>query len=446
MDPISLLPSFGSLFWTIAAFIVALSIIVAIHEYGHYIVGRWCGIRAEVFSLGFGPRLWSRRDRHGTLWQVAALPLGGYVKFLGDANAASAGADLETMAALSPEERRHTIHGAPLWARTLTVAAGPVFNFILSIAIFAGIFLYSGVATDRPVIGELHQLPEGTGGLRNGDAILAVNGQETPDWDSVLAMLDGLTGDRELAYRILREGTEIDVTGPTLYPPRVAGVRPGSAAIDAGIERGDVILDINGSPVARFQDIQAFVKSEQGRPLDLTLWRSGKTFDVTLTPRKSDEPLPEGGFETRYLIGLQGDFFFAPATREAGLGEALKGAVNQTWFVASSSVSGLFHMVTGAISSCNLRGPIGIAETSGAAASQGLADFIWFIAVLSTAVGLLNLFPIPMLDGGHLVFYALEWVMRRPLSDRVVNLAMSTGLVLVLSLMMFGLTNDLFCP
>jgi regulator of sigma E protease len=442
----SLIPSFGSLFWTVAAFVVALSIIVAIHEYGHYIVGRWSGIQAETFSIGFGPVLWSRTDRRGTRWQVAALPLGGYVKFLGDANAASAGADLETMASLSPEERRHTMHGAPLWARAATVAAGPVFNFLFSVAVFTGLFLYSGIATDQPVIGKLLPLPGGTGELREGDTILAVEGLPTPDWEAVMEAVGQVPDAPLLSYRVLRDGEELTLPGPTLYPPRAASILPGSAAIDAGIEKGDVILAIDGTPISRFEDLQSFVRRVEGRPMVLTLWRDGQTFDVTLAPRQSDQPKPEGGFETRYLIGLTGELFFEPLTRDAGLGEAVQSAAGQTWFVARSSLSGMWHIVTGAISACNLRGPIGIAETSGATASQGLADFIWFIAVLSTAVGLLNLFPIPMLDGGHLVFHAVEWATGKPLSDRALNIAMSIGLALVLSLMAFGLTNDLICP
>jgi regulator of sigma E protease len=245
---------------------------------------------------------------------------------------------------------------------------------------------------------------------------------------------------------VLRDGQELTLPGPTLYPPRAASILPGSAAIDAGIEKGDVILAIDGTPISRFENLQSFVKRVEGRPVVLTLWRDGQTFDVTLAPRQSDQPKPEGGFETRYLIGITGELFFEPLTRDAGLGESLKSAAGQTWFVARSSLSGMWHIVTGAISACNLRGPIGIAETSGATASQGLADFIWFIAVLSTAVGLLNLFPIPMLDGGHLVFHAVEWATGKPLSDRALNIAMSIGLALVLSLMAFGLTNDLICP
>jgi regulator of sigma E protease len=441
-----MIPQFGNLFLTIAAFVVALSIIVAIHEYGHYIVGRLSGIHAEVFSIGFGRPLFSRTDRHGTRWQVAMIPLGGYVKFLGDANATSAEADEETLARLSAEERRHTMHGAPLWARAATVIAGPLFNFLLSILIFSGFYLVSGVARDEPVIGELVTLPGGTYDLRPGDVILAVDGRPAPDWDRMMEVVDALPPKAPVDYQVTRDGAEMTVSGPALYPPRVAGVSPDSAALSAGIAEGDVVLAIEGVPVTAFTEIKDRVAAGAGKPLTMELWREGKTFPVTLTPKITDLPKADGGFETRYLIGLQGGFFFTPEVRPAGLGEAVKGAFDQTWFVARSSVSALGHILTGAISTCNLRGPISIAETSGQAASQGAADFIWFIAVLSTAVGLMNLFPVPMLDGGHLVFYTWEWATGRPLPDKVMNFAVSIGLFIVLGLMVFGLTNDLFCP
>ncbi len=446
MPSIDLIPQFGNLFLTVAAFVVALSIIVAIHEYGHYIVGRLSGIHAEVFSIGFGRALFSRTDRHGTRWQIALIPLGGYVKFLGDANATSAEADEETLARLSDAERRHTMHGAPLWARAATVVAGPLFNFLLSILIFAGIYLASGVARDEPVIGSLVTLPGGTYDLRPGDMIRAVDGTPTPDWDTMMTVVDTLPPGVPVRYLIVRDGTELTVPGPALYPPRVAGVSPDSGALSAGIEEGDVVLAIEGIPVTAFTEIKDRVAAGGGKPLSIDLWRDGKTFSVTLAPKITDLPRADGGFETRYLIGLQGGFFFTPEVRPAGLGEALKGAVDQTWFVARSSVSALGHILTGAISTCNLRGPISIAETSGQAASRGAYDFIWFIAVLSTAVGLMNLFPVPMLDGGHLVFYTWEWATGRPLPERVMNVAVSIGLFIVLGLMVFGLTNDLFCP
>jgi regulator of sigma E protease len=445
LDFVSLIPSFGGLVWTVLAFVVALSIIVAVHEYGHYIVGRWSGIHAEVFSLGFGPVLWSRMDRRGTRWQMAALPLGGYVKFLGDADAAS-GPDAGAIRGMGATERRRTMHGAPLWARAATVAAGPAFNFALSIIVFALFFLVQGVATEAPVVGKVKTLPEFSGALLPGDRILAVGGTETPDLETFLAVADGLPPAAFVSYRLDRAGEQLTVDGPFPFPPVVDGVAPGSAAMDVGMAAGDVITAVDGVPVQAFAQLRKIVGESGGNPLLLSVWRPEGTQDVALVPRRMDIPLDAGGFETRWMAGLTGGLAFVPETRTPGPLEALRLAATQTWDIAMGSLSGLWHMITGAISSCNLQGPIGIAETSGAAASLGVASFIWFIAMLSTAVGLMNLFPVPVLDGGHLVFHAWEAVTGRPPSDRALRVLMGAGLAALLSLMVFALTNDLFCP
>ncbi|MBX9875106.1 MAG: site-2 protease family protein, partial [Beijerinckiaceae bacterium] len=199
----SLMPSFGSFLWTVVAFVVALSVIVAVHEFGHYIVARWCGIRSEVFSIGFGPRLWSRVDRNGTRWQIAALPFGGYVKFLGDANAASSGADAAVLSRLSESERRRTMHGAPLWARSATVAAGPVFNFLLSVIVFAGLFLWQGVAIEQPTVGTIGALPGAAAEVQPGDRILSVGGIDTPDYEALMDAGAALPPAASYDYRVL---------------------------------------------------------------------------------------------------------------------------------------------------------------------------------------------------------------------------------------------------
>ena len=187
------------------------------------------------------------------------------------------------------------------------------------------------------------------------------------------------------------------------------------------------------------------IETSNGEPLELKVWRAGEILDFALVPRRVDEPLPEGGFKTNWRIGIVGGLAFEAATEALGPVEAVKNGAGQVGDVISGSLSGLYHMVTGAISSCNMSGPIGIAEVSGAMASQGIDSFIWFIAVLSTAVGLLNLFPVPVLDGGHLVFYAYEAVAGRPPSDKALRILMTIGLAVVLSLMLFALGNDIFC-
>ncbi|MEJ6388478.1 RIP metalloprotease RseP [Gymnodinialimonas ulvae] len=439
-----LLPAFGNLGFTLLAFVVALSIIVAIHEYGHYIVGRWSGIHAEVFSIGFGPVLFSRVDKRGTRWQLAALPFGGYVKFLGDANAASAGADGAVLDALDPVERRRSMPGAPLWARALTVAAGPVFNFILSIAIFAGIVIVSGQAVEEARVGAPKALPAEVVTLEQGDLITAIEGEPVEALADVFELARALDPAALVTYDILRDeqAMQVDAAFPLL--PIVQSVAPQSAAIAAGIEEGDVILTVDGTPIHGFSQLRSFVDASEGAPLALEVWRAGEVLNLTLSPRQTDLPTGDG-FETRWLIGITGGLIFEPETQSVGPWEAVSFGFNQVTFIIESSLDGLWHIITGAISSCNLQGPIGIAETSGAAASQGLDNFIWFIAVLSTAVGLLNLFPIPVLDGGHLVFHAYEAVTGKPPSDKVLRAFMSVGLFMLLSLMLFALTNDIWC-
>jgi len=446
MDAISFIPQFGSLIYTVGAFIIALSIIVAVHEYGHYIVGRWSGIHAEVFSVGFGPVLWSRTDRHGTQWQIAALPFGGYVKFLGDASAVSDRADDAVMSELGDEARRRTMHGAPLWARAATVAAGPAFNFILSFLVFATIIFFRGVTSEPLTVEDIRPTPASVQELQGGDRILAIEGETTPPLEDLTAFYQELPLKESYAYTVLRDGTERVLRGPHPYPPIAGGISPGSAAIDAGLERGDVITAVNGAPVTAFFELRDIVQASDGQPLTLDVWRDGETFSVTLAPRRVDLPRAEGGFETRWLMGVTGASLIEPATESPGIWGAMRYGVNQTIFIVESSLSGLYHMAAGAISTCNLQGPIGIAETSGQAASQGWLSFIWFIAVLSTAVGLLNLFPIPVLDGGHLVFHAWEAITGNPPSDGALRVLMGAGISLMVLLMVFAVTNDLFCP
>ncbi|WP_170557402.1 RIP metalloprotease RseP [Ruegeria atlantica] len=450
MDVLSLIPQFGNLLYTIIAFVIALSVIVAVHEYGHYIVGRWSGIHAEVFSVGFGPVLWSRIDKRGTRWQVAALPFGGYVKFMGDANAAS-GKDETAMTEIteqSPEDLRRTMHGAPLWARSATVAAGPVFNFVMSILVFGLIFLTQGVTKDPLTVGTLHPLPGTVQELQDGDEIVAIGGIPVPDFDQQGAwsdFVDALPMEPILDYTVIRDDQTLDVSAPWLFPPLIQQVTPRSAAMDIDLQRGDVITSVNGDPIFAFDQLKEYVEGSDGKVLLLNVWRDGADLEFALAPRRTDEPQPEGGFVTHWRIGIVGGMMLEPATESAGILESIAGGARQTLRIVEGSLSGIWHMVTGAISTCNMSGPIGIAETSGAMASQGAQSFIFFIAVLSTAVGLLNLFPIPALDGGHLVFYAYEAVAGKPPSDAVLKVLMGVGISLILGLMIFSVSNDLLC-
>ena len=424
-------------------FLVAIVVIVTVHEFGHYIVGRWTGIHAEVFSLGFGRPLMSRTDKRGTRWQMAALPLGGYVKFMGDADGASKPDDA-MMRGLSAEERRHTMHGAPLWARSATVIAGPLANFILAFLIFAGVILWKGVAVDQPIIGLLKTMPFSGPSLQVGDRITALEGQPTPDLAALFSVAGTLEDKAIVAYQVTRAGQSQAVSGPNPMPAYVDSVQQQSAALDAGIQAGDVIVKAAGQDIASFSQLPKLVDMAEGKPIDLTLWRAGKTLDVTLSPRRKDLPTADGGFETRWLIGISGGVLFEPVTRRPGLAEAARLAWDQGVYLVKVNLSGLGYMIAGKISACNVSSPIGMAKAVGAAARSGWESFLGTLALVSLSIGLLNLFPIPVLDGGHLVFHVWEAATGRPPSPRVLQVLMTIGLTLLLALMLFAVSNDLF--
>ncbi|MEN8918093.1 MAG: RIP metalloprotease RseP [Octadecabacter sp.] len=458
----SLIPSFGNIAFTMLFFVIALSIIVAIHEYGHYIVGRWSGIHAEVFSIGFGKVIWSRTDKHGTVWQIAALPFGGYVKFLGDANAASVGADADMDDVVAAAERRsseagaarnfserNTMLGAPLWARSATVAAGPVFNFILSFFVFAGILMFQGQPITPLTVSALPAFPDAIEQqLQEGDRVLKVEGVALNYPDGFMAAVADVPSQPSVEYTVERGGERMTVLGPQPQPAYVQAITPRSAADDADLKIGDVIVSMNGTPVYQFNDMIEVVNETREQPISLVVWRDGESFESTLTPRLTAIPQEDGSMRDEPKLGIgTGGLFFEPATGAVGIGEAMKLAIQQVWFIIKQSINGLKQMIIGNINTCNLSGPVGIAETSGSMASQGAVSFISFIAVLSTAVGLLNLFPIPILDGGHLVFHAYEAVTGKMPSDGALRLLMAIGIALIGALMLFAIGNDLlFCP
>ncbi|SLN16877.1 RIP metalloprotease RseP [Pseudooctadecabacter jejudonensis] len=454
----NLIPSFGNLAFTLVFFVIALSIIVAIHEYGHYIVGRWCGIHADVFSIGFGKVIFARTDRRGTVWQIAALPFGGYVKFKGDANAASMPvADDPARPAISGDEdaltqaryARDTMLGAPLWARSATVAAGPIFNFILSFIVFAGVLLAQGQPLSPLTVSQVPDFPQTiTQELQPGDRVLRVEGTALNYPEGFAAAVADLPSQPSVSYLVDRDGDRITVLGPQPQPALVQSLTPRSAADDAGLKIGDVIVRMNDTPIYQFGDMVDVVEAIGANPIELEIWREGETFVETLTPRLVALPQPDGSMRDEPKLGIgNGGLFFEPATTAVGFGEALRLAIQQVWFIIKQSLNGLKQMIIGNINTCNLSGPVGIAETSGSLAAQGAMSFISFIAVLSTAVGLLNLFPIPILDGGHLVFHAYEAVTGKMPSDKALNIFMAMGLAVIGTLMLFAIFNDLiFCP
>ena len=440
----SLLPQFSSTGLTLLSFVVALLVIVFVHEMGHYLAGRWSGIKADVFSIGFGPVLWRRVDRRGTIWQIALVPLGGYVKFKGDANAASMGADAGAKAS------RDSMAGAPVWARALTVASGPAFNFIFAFLVFAWAVLSVGVATNPLTLASVPNLPDAyEQELETGDQILAIGDVETPTIADVVAATDKIPMVPSVDYRVRRAGEEIAVRGPYPEPTLALTVSSDSPAREAGLLADDVITAIDGTPVFAFSQMMDIVAASEGQEMTFEVWRQGKTLTFDIAPRRVDLPLRDGDFETRWLIGLSGGLFFEPQTSTPDFATTVRYAWGQLWYIAKVSVSGMWHMLTGEISTCNLSSPVGIAQTSGEMAAQGIGTYIQFLGLLSTAIGLLNLFPIPILDGGHLVFHAYESVSGRKPSESALRILTMIGLALILMMMFLALANDTvpgLCP
>ncbi|WP_350459154.1 RIP metalloprotease RseP [Amaricoccus sp.] len=442
MDLIAGIPFFGGFLSTVLPFLAVLGIVVAVHEYGHYIVARWCGIQAEVFSIGFGPVVWSRRDRRGTLWQLAALPLGGYVRFLGDGDGASR-ADQVALDRLAPADRARSFHGATVGRRMLTVLAGPFANFLLTLVVFTGLALWQGIPSNRPTIGAIAPLPGVAQPLAVGDVILTVNGEAIDRFDGFYRLAGALPKPGPLTLEIERNGDRVTLDAPYPFPPLVDGVEPLSPASAVGLRRGDVILEADGKPLASFGELRQVVVDSGGRPIPLRVWRDGAEIGLEIQPIERDTDNGQGGFERRVMIGVAGAPLYLPLFETPAPWTAAAYGVSRVTEVITQSLRGMRSILNGSIGTENLQGPIGIAQISGETASQGLTSFIVLIGVISTAIGLLNLFPIPVLDGGHFVAFLIEAVRGRPPSQAAMQLAMSIGLGLILLLMVFATYNDI---
>ncbi len=355
---------------TALAFIITLSVIVFIHEFGHYFIARLCGVRIVAFSIGFGKELFGWNDKHGTRWKVALLPLGGYVKMYGDASAAS-NADDDALERMSEEEKRVTFHFKPLWKKAAIVAAGPGANFLLTICILTFFIMSGGLPSTEPVIGE---------------------------------------------------------------------VMPGTPAQAAGLQKGDRIIQVGDHSVRRFNDIPFYLSTNLGTPVDIRLEREGKEMDVSITPTEIEEDDALGNKYKRPMIGIKSTEIHY---EDVGLPHAVWEATRRTYTMCAITIEAIGQMVTGQRGLSELKGPVGIAKLSGQAANKGFDTVLWLIAMLSANLGLVNLFPVPMLDGGHLAYYAAEAARGRPLAQRVQEYGYKAGLALIITLMVFTLYNDI---
>ncbi|MDE2914984.1 MAG: RIP metalloprotease RseP [Paracoccaceae bacterium] len=473
IELIAAIPILGFIVTSVVPFLFVISIVVFVHEFGHYIVGRWCGIAVEVFSIGLGPAIVSRTDGRGTRWQIAAIPVGGFVRFL-DESSDSAIVDengLPRRGEPRPsrpiqQARRGTVgqsfDGAPVGHRALTVAAGPIANIILSILLFAVLVSAEGVGTGDLRIGSVDDVPGHDFGIRQGDRILEIDGSPVSNLaDIEAAMFLSADHDGDLAtdvsagtgtdpvsnsvirYRLDRNGQVLNVVGDNPMPARVYRVDPLSPASRAGLKPGDLILTVGPLPVRTFRDLRMAVRAAGETAIDMQVQRDSERLTVVVLPERVDREIAPGEFEEQLVIGVRGAFAFRLETVSPGPLEALFRGVVATYRVVQLSVDGIYHIIAGNISPDNLQGPLGIAQISGELATTGFIDLLWWTAVISTAIGLLNLMPIPVLDGGHLVLFAYEAVAGRRPAGRVLGLVTRVGIVMLLCLMAFATYNDI---
>lgn len=426
---------------TVLAFLVAVGIVIFVHEFGHYLAARLSGISVKVFSVGFLRPLVSWRDSRGTVWRIGMLPLGGYVRFADADGAEGQGSQV------SPDSQppADSLAAAALHHRFFTVIAGPLANFVFSTIVFAVLVLSVGVVSGDAVIGKLRTIPGERNELREGDRITQLNGAPVGSLVDLYGLSDLQDTGSPAIYTVERDGGMREAIGPMPMPPIIDGVRLMSAASDAGLKSGDVVLAVDGVPIRSFGELRRAVGSAGERTMMLDVWRNGEEFRVALSGRIEELPSPEGGFEKRVVIGVTGGLFFEPEVRTPSLADAARVGIGRSLQVIVGTIEGVAAIVTSQISACNLQGPVGIARVSGEAASQGGLEFVSFVAIISVVIGLLNLLPIPGLDGGHLAFYVYEAFARRPPSSGFQRVSITLGFVLVAMLMTFGLFNDLTC-
>jgi regulator of sigma E protease len=454
--------------WTgsIIPFLVVLTIVVFFHELGHFLVARWCGVRVLVFSVGFGPELIGFNDRHGTRWKLSAIPLGGYVKFFGDENAASV-PDQETISHMSAEEKRESFFFKPVAQRAAVVAAGPIANFILAIVIFAGLALLFGKQTTVARIDTVKpDSAAAQAGFKAGDVVLSIDGKPVQGYDEVRRAI-GLNAGKPLAFEIDRGGGRVsvtatplqveerdrfrnvmrigslDISGPEM-PARVLTIVPRSAAATAGFEPGDQVKAIDGKPVKTFPDLRDIIAVNAERELTFDIERGGRTIVLRATPTVRNDKDASGATKKVGQLGVGGGFDPADIRSiKYGPIDAISNGVAESWFVIENTMTYIGRLVVGRESADQLGGPIRIAQVSGQVATIGFAEVLKLAAVLSVSIGLLNLFPIPLLDGGHLLFFLIEAVRGRPLSDQAQEYGFRFGLAAVLLLMLFATYNDI---
>ena len=410
-----------------AGLITVMLTVVTVHEMGHFLVGRWFGIGVRRFAIGFGPALLRRRDRAGVEWRLNAIPLGGYVQFhgqgLGDTAAGSTS----------------TLQGASLVARAATYAAGPVANILLAIPVFALAFMLQVRTVEPPAVETMADRWSGI--FEAGDQVLSIDGEPVVRSADLLGVSDAAPGAAGHRYALQRQGARIEVMGPHPFPPLVATVAEGSPAAAAGLIPGDLIVAVNWTPVASLAALSAALNAAAGQEVVLDVDRGGERHPVTLLP----EPrLARDGTE-QFVIGIAGSPALHLATYRPGPLEAATLALGETARIMDAVVRGVGSLITLQAGTCDLSGPIAIADLSAQAIAKGPAIFLKLLAALSVMVAVMNLLPIPVLDGGHLALCAYEAAAGRQPGPGVTMLLQRAGLTIILTLMLSALVADIFC-
>lgn len=447
-----------SLLFTILSFVVALAILITVHEFGHFWVARKLGVKVLRFSIGFGRPIWMwRGKRDGTEYAIAAVPLGGYVKMLD-----------EREAPVNSDERARAFNRQSLPVRSAIVVAGPLFNFLFAILAFWLIFV-TGDTGLKPLVGEVTAgSPAAQAGFQPGDQILSINDEPTPSWETVAyALLSQSLDQPSLPIRVRTESgverqrwlktaglQELAENGQVLknlglnpsrplLPPVIGEVLTGEPAAEAGLQSGDRILSVNGTDIKDWSQWVEYVRARPGEILQVTIERQGEPIDVALTPAtksEGDKPYGRIGAGVEEPKGLMERY---QSVVRYGPIDALGHAVTKTWDLSSLMLRMMGKMVIGEVSVKNLSGPISIADSAGKSASYGLSYFIKFLAVVSVSLGVLNLLPIPVLDGGHLFFFLVEAIKGRPLSERFVEQGQKIGMLILLAIMSLAFYVDL---
>jgi regulator of sigma E protease len=448
--------NFGTaLFW----FLVLLTPLVFVHELGHFLIARWNGVRVDVFSIGFGPELFGRVDKRGTRWKFCAIPLGGYIKMFGEH--VLEGGDDGTTREMTAEEKKVSFDQKRLSQRAWIVFAGPAANYIFAVIVMACSFVFLGQRFTPPEIGMVKENSAAAeAGLRPGDVILNIDGNEIVRFEDIVSNVAMRPGE-SMILEIERGGSVItlpvkpDVIEAKMIdntvqrigdlgikfsrPALIQNVMDGSAAQEAGLQTGDLIVEIDGTPIGHFDQLYRAVARSPEKALSITVIRDGYEKTLIATPQRV--PGKDGSSEGTGKLGVEVGSVTKVVKR--GPVAAIGAATKWAYQITTGSLKAIGQIVVGKRDSNQMGGPIMIAQVSSEAAKRGPAWFMEFMALISVSLGLINLFPIPVLDGGHLMFYGIEAVRGRPIGERAQEFSFRIGLALVLSLMIFVTVNDL---